>query len=342
MIVLPAFRYDGETSARQEVALYFSDAGELQVKGDNIELTYRLDEISSTPKVGKIRAQFLFPDGAMCEVSDHPDLDAALQLLPGQSFQNKVHVIENRLLAIVAVLVLAVAVLFGVIQYGIPFGARYVAHAIPIEMEKNMGQDALNIFDKFMCKPSQLPIQRQQQLAVKFIGEVSPDNGLPLQVHFRLCEKIGPNAFALPSGIIVMTDAMVNLAKHDNELLGVFAHEVGHVEGRHIMRHILQDSVTALLLVLLTGDVGSASSMAAALPTILVQAKFSRDFETESDDYAAQFLNQRKISTRHLADILQRMSELDKSDGTEIPGFLSTHPLTQDRINRLNLTGRSL
>jgi len=333
VISLPAYRYDGKTSARQEVSLNFFDSGEVQIKSLDLDLRYQLDDISSTPKVGKIRAQFKFPDGSMCEVNDHPELDAALALLP-QSFQNKVHTIENRLIAIVGVLVLAIVVLYGVIQYGIPMVAKYVAHAIPIEIEKNMGKDALQIFDKFMCKPSQLPLKRQQQLAVKFIDELDSGRDLPLQIHFRFCEKIGPNAFALPSGIIVMTDAMVKLAKHDNELLGVFAHEVGHVEGRHIMRHILQDSVTALLLVLLTGDVGSASSLAAALPTLLVQAKFSRDFETESDDYAANFLRKRDISTHHLADILKRMSELDKSGGS-IPGFLSTHPLTEDRILRL-------
>lgn len=335
MIKLPAYRYDGETSNRQEVELCFFESGEVQVLVEGRRLDYRIEDISATPKVGKVRAQLFFPDESVCEVSAHPELDVVLGMLPKQSFQNLVHKIENHLLAILVVLVLAVVTLAGVIQYGIPAGAKTVAFMIPIEMETSMGEEALAFFDKYICKPSQLDTKRRDQLGRKFLRHIQGDSTFNIRINFRHCKDVGPNAFALPSGIIVFTDDMVKLAKHDNELIGVFAHEVGHVHNRHIMRHILQDSVTGLLLILLTGDIGSASSLAATLPTVLVQAKFSRDFETESDDYAAQFMRQRNIPTHHLGDILQRLMKQHGVEDDDVPGFLSSHPMTSERIKRL-------
>lgn len=334
MITLQAHRYDGETSRRQEVTIEVFESGEVRIKGDGSPVHYHVNDIQSTPKVGKIRAQFTFADGSICEVMDHPELDAVLQLLPKGSFQNFIHKIENHLWAIAVVLVLSIGTLYSVIQYGIPAGAKKVAFMIPLDMETSMGEESMGFIDKHFCESSKLSKKRQTQLRKLFLGSMDSELGKTIKLNFRHCKGVGPNAFALPSGFVIFTDEMVKLAKDDNELLGVFAHEVGHVAQRHIMRHILQDSVTGLMLILLTGDIGSASSLAATLPTVLVQAKFSRDFERESDDYAAEFLRKRNISTRHLGNILERMME--KFGGLEGPGFLSSHPLTSERIKRLN------
>lgn len=337
MIRLPAFRYDGQSSAQQEVELVFGVAGKVLISGDAMQKSFQLTEIKTKPRVGRLRMQFIFPDGSMCEVEDHPELDAVLAMLPKPSWQNMIHKIENRLWAIALMLLLAVTVLFAVIQYGIPAGAKYVAFKIPLEMERQMGRDALSLFDKTICGPTQLQVSRKAQLEASFQQALQQMEPTQIQLHFRDCGKLGANAFALPSGIIVFTDAMVNMAKNDNELIGVLAHEVGHVVNRHIMRHVLQDSVTGLLLVLLTGDIGSASSFAAAIPTMLVQAKFSRDFETESDDYAARFLQGQGISPIHLANLLQRLAAEHGDKESASTGFLSTHPLTAERVRRLNL-----
>ena len=149
---------------------------------------------------------------------------------------------------------------------------------------------------------------------------------------FRQGDAIGANAFALPSGIIVFTDEIIALSKDDRELLAVFAHELAHVKYRHTMRQVLQNSVTGLLVIMLTGDVGSASSLAAALPTLLVQTKFSRDFESEADNFAIVLLKQQGVSPVYLGDILERMRKL-MGDGV-MPGFMSTHPSTSDRIKK--------
>lgn len=100
---------------------------------------------------------------------------------------------------------------------------------------------------------------------------------------FRNAEEVGPNAFALPSGTIVMLDQLVELADDDKEVLGVLAHELGHVERRHSARMMLQTSISGLALTWWLGDV---STLLAAAPGVMLGAKYSRDMETEADEYA--------------------------------------------------------
>lgn len=336
MIKLTARRYDGQTSAQQLVEVIFDDTGKVRVSGESIDAYYEIAEVNSLPRIGRLPPRLVFPDGVVCELDDHPQLEAALRRLPRRSWQNVIHRIENNLWAILLTLVLAVFIMLAVIQYGIPLGAKSVAYQIPLEMEQHMGEEALAVFDKTLCKPSKLDEATRRRLETRFMSAVAQMHAPRIQLEFRDCGNMGANAFALPSGIIVFTDAMVKLAKNDRELIGVLAHEVGHVENRHIMRQVLQNSVTGLLLVLLTGDIGSASSLAAAVPTLLVQAKFSRAFETEADDYAARFLQSQGIPPRQLANLLQRLAEQSGEQESSVSGFLSSHPLTEDRIRKLD------
>lgn len=126
---------------------------------------------------------------------------------------------------------------------------------------------------------------------------------------------------------------MVDLAQHDDELVAVAAHEVGHVVRRHGLRGVLQNSLTALLLILVVGDVGSAGSFVAALPTLLVQLHYSRDFETEADDYALDYMKQAGVPLHRFSDLMQRL-EAARGPGRDVPAFLASHPATQERIAR--------
>jgi Zn-dependent protease with chaperone function len=201
-----------------------------------------------------------------------------------------------------------------------------------------VGGDALSALDRFVFAPSQLP--RERQLALRrLLADMSA--GIPgaekLRLELRQGRRAGANAFALPSGIIVMTDELVALAKDDAEIEAVLAHEIGHQRQRHLLRQFLQDSATALVLAAAIGDVTSLTSLAAAAPTLLLRAKFSRDFEREADDFALDDLARRGIPAQKFADILQRMEERrpHRKDSKEGSDYLSTHPSTRERILRM-------
>jgi predicted Zn-dependent protease len=181
--------------------------------------------------------------------------------------------------------------------------------------------------------------QDTQDALVERFGELH--RGLPMSPHIRLefrhSEILGPNAFALPGGVIVMTDQLVELAGSEEEILAVLAHEIGHVEERHSLRQILQSSGIALLAATVTGDAATVGTAVAGLPVILAQTSYSRGFETVADDFAFDLLRRNSISPAVFADFMERLDT--DSELYEDLSFLSTHPVTSDRIERARGAG---
>ena len=244
------------------------------------------------------------------------------------------HRLESRwTLAIgAAVLVLGAAALFGV--KGIPAIAREAAYATPPETSEMLARGTMEILDQSF-EPSELPAARADELRAIFerVTRDEPDD-FAFELVFRGGGLVGANAFALPSGTIVLTDELVALAEHDEEIEAVLAHEVGHVVHRHGLRQAIQNSMLAVGIVLLVGDLSAASGLVAALPTALAEASFSREFELEADEHARAYLELHGIDPARLAHLLVRMEE-SYGEGIEIP-FLSTHPATEDRIRALS------
>jgi Zn-dependent protease with chaperone function len=200
-----------------------------------------------------------------------------------------------------------------------------------VEAETVLGSEALEGMDQFGFAPSSLPPERQEELAAKLeaLAAAAPD-APAYRLEFRAAPIIGANAFALPAGIIVLTDELVALAQADEEILAVLAHELGHVRHRHMMRRLLEGSAVALLVAGVTGDVSAATSLAAAAPTLVLQSKFSRDNEREADAYAFELMRRAGIAPQHFGAILARM-EAQAPRGPMLPTFLSSHPETAER-----------
>ena len=340
MSAILGWRYDGQTSARTPVVLHIGATG---VRIEGVELgpiEYPLDAVELQPRLGGMRPQLRFADGSVCELATDAthdaQLDASLDAVLAPLSQRRggrfLHRFERSLPLVLLAVLFTVAFVYALIQYGIPVMAREIAYRMPLEIEARMGDEALEVFDHWFMEDSALDATRRQELEAQFQALARSTDAPPVTVLFRNSEDLGANAFALPDGIIVFTDDLVALAEDDRELLGVFAHELGHVQHRHTLRHVLQNSATGLLLIMLTGDIGSASSLAATLPTLLVQTKFSREFETEADDYAIALLARHAIDSEHLGNLLARMDA--QAGGETLPGFLSTHPATDDRVRK--------
>jgi predicted Zn-dependent protease len=111
----------------------------------------------------------------------------------------------------------------------------------------------------------------------------------------------------------------------------VLAHEIGHVQERHTLRHVLQTSVAGVLVAAVLGDVVSATTYAvAAVPTFLLNARYSRAFEVEADQFGFALLDRAGIDRAHFVRFLTRLEE-KHGGGSAMPGWLSTHPRAEDR-----------
>ena len=167
---------------------------------------------------------------------------------------------------------------------------------------------------------------------------------------FRRGGVIGANALALPDGTLIITDQLIDLSEHDEEALAVLAHELGHVQHRHGLRQVIQGSILTVVVSWYLGDVGG---WAASLPTLLLQARYSREHEHEADAYAVALLRENGISPRRLASMLTKLESSRRRgqavpdagpksspDKTAIADYLSSHPATRERIEFLNAASR--
>lgn len=333
MTAVRAFYYDGKTSGRTEVSLVFEVPDTLRAVGDGVEIVYALHTAEVEPRIGNSPRRIRLPDGALFESADNDTIDEWLEEGGEHRASRALHRWESTPKLIVAALALTVLTIWLGFQYGVPILAKQVAKRLPPETEKLLAVEAMESLDKYVFKPSQLPAARQAQLRGLFAEMARNVAGKsPLKLELRNGDGVGPNAFALPSGIVVMTDELVKLAKHDEEIVAVLAHEIGHVQEHHSLRNVLQSSISALLMTVWIGDVSSVTVLGATLPTVLMQAKYSREFENEADDFALNYLTKQGIPPRRFADILRRIEE--KHGGSSVPSILSTHPDTRERTKR--------
>ena len=95
---------------------------------------------------------------------------------------------------------------------------------------------------------------------------------------------------------------------------------------------VLQGSAVGMFLTFYVGDV---SSLLAAAPTALLQARYSRDMENEADAYGAAMLRENGLSPALLANMLERLEKSHRDKGGALPEYLSSHPETDARIRAL-------
>ena len=335
--------YNGKRSERHPVTLGIS--GErIQITGDGIELSWPLNEIRISAPLGSMKRSAYFPDGGKCDFDDNGFARLAEKSQGKGGFFQGVHRWENSLKRAFAALIITIAFVLGFIQFGIPVLSEQAAYAIPPSTEISLGQETLMFLDRAVFTPTELDEERQRDIEQLFAQVVAALDATerPYKLELRSSPKIGANAFALPGGSVIMTDELIEMAEHDEEIAAVLAHEVGHVRHRHAMRQVIQGSAVGLIIATLTGDVFSATSMAAALPTMLVDAKFSRDMELQADDVAIEYLLQKGDTVEHFATILTSMEKaFAEKNGVEVgemtsSNYFSTHPATRERIERLN------
>jgi predicted Zn-dependent protease len=137
---------------------------------------------------------------------------------------------------------------------------------------------------------------------------------------------VGPNAFALPGNFVVLTDELVILVGGDvDAILGVLAHELGHLKHQHGLRSVAQALALTAVGSALIGDY---SSTLAAIPATLGHLNYSRQFETEADVYSHTMLCAAGIDPAKTALFFDKVSKIQ---GNLIPAYLSTHPASNGR-----------
>lgn len=329
-ITLEGIYYDGETPVARPAILVFNE-NEVSLKSGDITRSYAFNTLYVSPPAGHADRFIALPDGGQYQCTDQPLLDRLPQEIRSEG---PVAWLEDRVSVAIASMVIIVCALFFGYFYGLPAAAESIVKRIPIETEVSLGHNALTWFDDNKWFDATSISQDQQGNIRNRFNRLHKDLSISphIKLEFRSSEFIGPNAFTLPGGTIVITDKMIEFAESDKEILAILAHEIGHAELRHSTRQILQSSFVAMAAATITADAATLSTAVAGLPLILAQTKYSRDFEREADNFAFDLLGRHGISTEEFADIMERLD--NGNNITNKFSFISTHPVTDERIKR--------
>ncbi|UCG79085.1 MAG: M48 family metallopeptidase [Nitrospirota bacterium] len=321
--------YDGTHPVSHPATLSIAGSEALLSAGD-VSRTYHIRELRVTPRVGVTDRFINFPDGWQFHCADRAFLDRLPQEIKTEGV---VAWLEQRIaVALISVILIVASLTLGYV-YGVPAAAESIVKKIPIETEKALGTEVIAWLDDNMWF-TDTHISEGLKDSIRD-GFEELYTGLEMDEHydlaFRSSEVIGPNAFALPGGTIVITDQLIHLADTDDEILAILAHEIGHIEKRHTMRQILQSSAVGVAVATITGDAASLSVAVTGLPMMLAQTKFSREFEAEADEFAFELLKEHDIDPDAFATLMEKLVD-DEEDKFRQMSFISSHPLTSDRI----------
>lgn len=342
--------FDG-ISARTKSVLVTLDASAkgIMFDVDGETLRFAISDLDIQARLGASKRLIDLPNGGRLEA---PNIGALEALTSSKTnvFWAVLHYLENHLVWVLVFLGLTVFSGWFFLQFGVPKLAEYVAKATPPAIEYKLGEQVLKGLDSragyFL--PSKTAPKRKQSISSALNKLCQTLQDCPqYRLEFRAGGVIGANAFALPGGIMAVTDEMVALSKNDTEIIAVLAHELGHVRQRHAFRQSLQGVLAGLILAAVTGDV---SGIGSGLPAALMQMRYSRQHEFEADAFALKAMQKACLPTKAFADILQRLSfdaapsakkvlqdKPAKKPPTEpkkivLTEWLSTHPDTQSRI----------
>ncbi|CAA6603556.1 Peptidase M48 Ste24p [Rhodospirillaceae bacterium LM-1] len=322
---LTGWLYERNSSSRSKAILDVDANGRTSIDGVVLG-AWRAIQVSD--RIGNVPRRLTLQDGRVLETLDNDAVDRLEIRFQGQASARILHRLESRWRWAAAALAATILLGWLTIAYGIPLAANRLAFALPQTLLAMASQQTLEAFDQLAFHPSKLEEKRQSEIeALLLRAAKAADSDYDYRLVLRDGGKIGANAFALPDGAIVMTDQLVDLAENDLQILAVIAHEIGHVERRHGMQRMVQSSAMAAVALFVLGDV---SQVLAALPAMLLESAYSRDFEREADLFAVALMRELSLPPAHLADFLERM---EKEDGqASVPGWLSTHPPTPERL----------
>lgn len=157
---------------------------------------------------------------------------------------------------------------------------------------------------------------------------------------FLLKDPETVNAFALPGGQIFITRALYDRLENEAQLAGVLGHEIGHVINRHAAEHMAKGQLgTALVTAVGIGASddrgrGQMAAYAAMMANQMLQLKYSRNDELESDNFGLKYMSQAGFTPAAMLDVMRILKAASGSRGGS--NILATHPDPDARIERIH------
>ncbi|MCM8557905.1 M48 family metallopeptidase [Sphingomicrobium sediminis] len=194
-----------------------------------------------------------------------------------------------------------------------------VAPLVPTAWEDNLGDAMVGDFGDRRCRSP------EAEAAVTALIDRLAGPEAAARIEPAILDVDWENAAALPGAHIVLFDGAIDRWENPDALAGVIAHEIAHVEERHVTEALVRELGIGALLRLFADDVGAEAQN-------LVALSYSRGNESEADEEAIRMMEEAGISLEGVAELFDDFAGM--GDGGRLEELLSSHPVSEGRADK--------
>lgn len=327
---------DGQTAQRRTAIITLTENGLKVATDQGEEFFWPYREIHQTQgfyQGEQIRLERGGPNPEILLVSEVEFLTALHRLAPDQA--PRFHLPARRTRRVrLAFLAALFTIGFSLVLYfwGIPVLASMLAPHIPLSWEERLGEA---IVDRWVPQETRCTSERQSEVINELVRKLTaPLPNAPYRFRVIVVDHPLVNAFAVPGGTTVIFRGLLVRTETAEALAAVLAHELQHNLRRHATKSILRYASMGLLVSVLTGDGSGVTAFGLESARMLGVMHYSRQNEEEADREGMRMLLDAGIDPAGMIAFF----EMIQKEGVEMPAslkYLSTHPLTGERIERL-------
>lgn len=319
-------------------ASLLADGARLSIRLDDGSVVCRddLKGVRVSDRVGNIPRRVSLSNGSLFETPDNDAIDGLLKAHRADrtGWISELEQFRPRLIGLVVLVFLFAGLIY---RYALPALVEVAILVTPPAVPQWLSAGTLASLDQTMLSPSKLSAAEQKAVRDGFdkIASFSMRGTAGYKLNFRDGGFIGPNAFALPDGTLVITDQLIEMARGDSEMvLGVLAHEIGHVEHKHALRQMYRAAGLAGLIMLIAGDIGAGGEEVLTDGAALLALSYSRGAESEADHMSVELMAKAGHDPAAIGRFFKLLEEkLGDKGGTNM---LSTHPGTPERRQQID------
>lgn len=329
--------FDGKTARRHDVRVAVGGRGLRLRHPDGREVVWPYDQLTlaedgfagdplrfERPTAEGLHEALVVADAAILEAIERGNPEAA------RAFKKPDKVpafLAKTAVAGVGTLAFAGAMFF----WGVPALGNAVAAAVPPKWEADLGA---SVVDEIVPPAARCEDPKRVAAVQAIVDQlIAARPGTPYKYKVTLAKDTEVNAFAAPGGYLVVNQGLLSKTRRPEELAGVLAHEIQHVEQRHATKGICRELTMGALIRAASGGSGDLAAAAGAAKT-LGGLSYSRQAEEEADMKGLALMQAARLDPRGMVAAFEMLG----ADGGDLPSelaYFSTHPRTTDRVAAL-------
>jgi beta-barrel assembly-enhancing protease len=320
--------FDGLSSAPQKIELILDEiSGELVFESiDNKRYKWSVDKAVFEHFGNKLNIHYGKYPIQLIKI-ENADFISNLKLFLGKNghigWYQKIMNFGIKAYLAIALLILGLIILTYLVV--IPWVGEKAVFLIPEEYDNTIGQSFLEEY----LKHNSIDTAKTNALNL-FAKQLTLKN--TKKIHFTVIKSSTINAFALPDGSVIIFSGIIDSMRNYDELAGLIGHEVSHINNRHSMKMICRNLSGYIFISAVLSDVNGIMAVIGDNLNSLQLLSYSRNFERQADYEGLDIMKINRINPEGMINLFKR---LQSNKDVLMPEFLSTHPITTERINSI-------